>query len=209
MKPSRITDLNKLHWKFRNQVVKLLKACNERVKGNVEFCVFESVRSNELQEYYYDQGRKRAGQIITNVKTPTFHNANVGLAVDIVPKVNGNFTWSRKDLFEIIGQEAVKLGLTWGGNWKSFYDGPHVQMDDGLSSLDIRNGKRPSWFNDANPSEFEKDYTGHWAEKGIDYCLENGIMKGYGDGKFHPDEPLTRAQHAWMKYQEAIKKGEV
>ena len=34
----------------------------------------------------------------------------------------------------------------------------------------------------------------HWAYKYIDKVSDAGIMNGIGDGKFAPDEPLTRAQ---------------
>lgn len=40
------------------------------------------------------------------------------------------------------------------------------------------------------------DITGHWAEKDIRRCLEKGIMKGYPDGSFQPDKPVTRAELA-------------
>lgn len=42
----------------------------------------------------------------------------------------------------------------------------------------------------------EKDYKGHWAEKAIDEVKEAGIMKGYEDGSFKPDEKITRAEVA-------------
>lgn len=38
------------------------------------------------------------------------------------------------------------------------------------------------------------DTIGHWAEKDIDKVAEKGIVNGFDDGTFRPDEPLTRAQ---------------
>ena len=48
------------------------------------------------------------------------------------------------------------------------------------------------------PEEPEKidDITGHWAEKSIRRCIERGLMKGYPDGSFQPDKPVTRAELA-------------
>ena len=48
------------------------------------------------------------------------------------------------------------------------------------------------------PEEPEKtdDITGHWAEKAIRRCIERGLMKGYPDGSFQPDKPVTRAELA-------------
>jgi hypothetical protein len=48
------------------------------------------------------------------------------------------------------------------------------------------------------PEEPEKtdDITGHWAEKAIRRCIERGLLKGYPDGRFGPDKPVTRAELA-------------
>jgi N-acetylmuramoyl-L-alanine amidase len=37
---------------------------------------------------------------------------------------------------------------------------------------------------------------GHWAAADIKFVKDNKLMVGKSDGKFHPDEPLTRAQMA-------------
>lgn len=40
------------------------------------------------------------------------------------------------------------------------------------------------------------DITGHWAEKDIRWCMEHGLMQGYPDGSFKPDQLVTRAELA-------------
>lgn len=40
------------------------------------------------------------------------------------------------------------------------------------------------------------DITGHWAEKAIRRCMARGLLKGYPDGSFGPDKPVTRAELA-------------
>jgi N-acetylmuramoyl-L-alanine amidase len=40
------------------------------------------------------------------------------------------------------------------------------------------------------------DITGHWAEKAIREAIKDGVLAGFPDGTFRPDEPLTRAQLA-------------
>lgn len=41
----------------------------------------------------------------------------------------------------------------------------------------------------------------HWAYKSIIECVKKGLMKGFPDGSFAPDEPLTRAQMAQILYR--------
>lgn len=38
------------------------------------------------------------------------------------------------------------------------------------------------------------DTEGHWAEQAIDKAADKGVVSGFEDGLFHPDEPITRAQ---------------
>lgn len=40
------------------------------------------------------------------------------------------------------------------------------------------------------------DITGHWAEESIRKAMKTGIIKGHSDGRFGPDEPVTRGQLA-------------
>lgn len=47
------------------------------------------------------------------------------------------------------------------------------------------------------PQEGAKDdITGHWAEEAIRWCMERGLMRGYEDGTFQPDQGVTRAELA-------------
>lgn len=49
-----------------------------------------------------------------------------------------------------------------------------------------------------NNMEKFKDIQGHYAEKHIEKLAEYGIVNGYEDGTFKPDEPVTRGQVAVM-----------
>lgn len=39
-----------------------------------------------------------------------------------------------------------------------------------------------------------KDTIGHWAQESIDKAAQKGIVQGFEDGTFRPDEMVTRAQ---------------
>lgn len=46
------------------------------------------------------------------------------------------------------------------------------------------------------PEDIADDVTGHWAEKDIRWAMEQGVMTGYPDGSWKPDQPVTRAELA-------------
>ena len=55
------------------------------------------------------------------------------------------------------------------------------------------------------PSEIFTDVPdeNHWAHEGIDYAVENGLMKGISEDKFNPGGTLTRAELVTILYREA------
>ena len=58
----------------------------------------------------------------------------VGLAVDFAPLVGNEVTWKWPafkpvaDAFKAAAKE-LDIPIVWGGDWKSFRDGPHVELD--------------------------------------------------------------------------------
>ena len=43
------------------------------------------------------------------------------------------------------------------------------------------------------------DLTGNWTEKSVNTLSDSGVISAEADGKFHPQEPVTRAQLAtWL-----------
>lgn len=51
---------------------------------------------------------------------------------------------------------------------------------------------------DKKMSKFKDVPTNHWAYEAIEKLAELGIVNGYGDGSFKPDEAVTRAELATM-----------
>lgn len=120
---------------------KHIDACAAR---GVTIQVTNTLRDAEYQAYLYSLGRTKPGDIVTNMKLIGPHG--FGLAYDIVPVVDGKAVWDNNKLWAIAGEEGKKLGLTWGGDWKSIVDKPHFEYTGGLTAADLRAGKRPSWW---------------------------------------------------------------
>lgn len=106
--------------------------------------VTSTVRDEEYQASLYAQGRTKPGGIVTNSKKPTFHWDKAGLAFDFCKNVKGH-EYDDLEFFKKAAAIAKKMGFSWGGDWKSFVDRPHIQWDDGgkYSGSDIRAGRMP------------------------------------------------------------------
>lgn len=89
----------------------------------------EGRRSNERQDWLYAQGRTRPGPIVTHAKAgQSNHNPKadgLGHALDFAFRIGDPFDESHP--WELIGAEAERLGLEWGGRWKK-PDRPHLQL---------------------------------------------------------------------------------
>lgn len=130
-----------LHPVVQELCKKHIDACRKR---GVEILVTNTLRDLEYQEYLYSLGRSKPGNIVTNMRRIGPHG--FGLAYDVVPLLKGKAVWGDDRLWRIIGEEGLKLNLTWGGNWKSIVDKPHFEYTGGLTAAQLRAGKRPAWW---------------------------------------------------------------
>ena len=48
---------------------------------------------------------------------------------------------------------------------------------------------------------FEDVVSGEWYHDGLHYCVANGMMGGYGDGRMGPDDTVTRGQFVLMLWR--------
>lgn len=165
-------------------------------KDGINIIITQGLRTIEEQNELYAQGRTKTGKIVTNARGGySYHN--FGLAFDFaVLNADGSVNWNVDEKWKRVGQLGKSLGLEWGGDWKDFKDYPHFQMTFGLSLSDLRAGKRPSTEIKKEAQQMKDDVKGHWAEPSIRKAIEKGVIKGYADGTFKPDEPVTRAQLA-------------
>ena len=101
-------------------------ACNlflaECKRQGVDVFVTETYRPQARQNYLYEQGRTRPGQVVTWTKSSN-HTCRMAWDIAVSPP---------KNLYDVAtlnraGQVAKQLGITWGGNW-STPDRPHFEI---------------------------------------------------------------------------------
>lgn len=139
------TELHPVVKERSNQLIQQSAA-----KGIV-IVITDDFRSMEDQDALYEKGRSAEGNIVTHARGgESFHN--FGLAIDFAIKTpTENIIWDmqydgnqngKSDWNEVV-ELAKELGFEWGGDWASFKDYPHLQMNFGLTLADLQNGKRP------------------------------------------------------------------
>ncbi|MFN9955955.1 MAG: M15 family metallopeptidase, partial [bacterium] len=95
-------------------------------KHSVVVRIISGLRSYAEQDALYAKGRTTAGPKVTNARAG-FSNHNFGTAWDIgLFKDKAYLTDS--PIYTEIGQASRSLGLTWGGDFKSFKDTPHYEV---------------------------------------------------------------------------------
>lgn len=119
------TRINTLHPKVRDKAREFI---NKAEKQNIKLRVASAYRSYAEQNDLYAQGRTKAGKIVTYAKGGQSSH-NFGTAIDVVPIVNGkadyNTDWNK------IATIGKSVGFAWGGDWTSFVDKPHFEMNFG------------------------------------------------------------------------------
>jgi len=92
--------------------------------GIVDIFITETYRSQARQNYLYEQGRTRPGQVVTWTRNSN-HTSRRAWDIAVAPPRN---------LYDIstlskVGVIAKKLGIEWGGYWEAGkYDAPHFEI---------------------------------------------------------------------------------
>ncbi|MFA1686573.1 M15 family metallopeptidase [Achromobacter dolens] len=95
----------------------------------VDFTVVEGLRTAERQRELVAQGASQTQNSYHLKQTDGY-----GHAVDLAPLVGGAIPWDDwaqfRALAETVKECAAELGVPveWGGDWKTFKDGPHFQI---------------------------------------------------------------------------------
>lgn len=129
-----IADLQSLHPYFRDRILQLIHNC--KAKG-IQLAIVESYRTHAKQSEYFGMGKKYTRSAGGKSKH------QYGLAVDVVPIVDSVAVWDNLALWRKIGVEGEKLGLRWGGRWRSPFDPAHFEWTGGTTTYSLATGALP------------------------------------------------------------------
>lgn len=142
------SDLGKLAPRFRDAVEASLAAC---ARAGFDAVVWEALRSNELQYFYWLRGRPPTAEYpapVTYAKSSLYSWHGYGLAVDVISKSR---RWFAPLIVAGVDEAALAIereraraegerwfrgvadifkqhGCDWGGDWKRPHaDPPHMQ----------------------------------------------------------------------------------
>ncbi|MER2040790.1 MAG: M15 family metallopeptidase [Desemzia incerta] len=129
-----------------NSVVKesALELIKRAYKEGIYVQISSGFRSFADQNALYAQGRTKSGNVVTNARGG-YSNHNFGLAIDyfLVSDDGSKALWTVNDKWKRVAAIGKELGFSWGGDWKSFPDYPHLEMTGGLTTAQLRAGSRP------------------------------------------------------------------
>lgn len=109
------------------QVQPLARAIIESAAAiGIAIKIISGTRTYDEQNALYEQGRTKPGRIVTNARGG-YSNHNFGIAFDIGVFEGGRHI-EETPAYKAVGALGLKLGLEWGGNWKTIQDEPHFQL---------------------------------------------------------------------------------
>lgn len=119
-------NLDDLKPDVRPLVDAFLSDCAE---AGIDILVTCALRTDAEQTALYAQGRTAPGHIVTKAKAGESAH-NYGLAIDVVPMVNGKPDWNGSDpVWSVIGKKGMAAGLTWlGAPGSEFVEMAHFEL---------------------------------------------------------------------------------
>lgn len=203
-------DLDLLHPEMKRLCQLFVAECRQR---GLIVGISDTWRSKAEQDALYAQGRTKPGSIVTNCRYP-YSPHNWGVAFDIYRKDGKGAYYDADGWFKKCGQVGKKLGLFWGGDFRSFIDQPHFELPEYLPQNScatlIRTYGTPEKFKetweeeDMTQEQFDKMMDNYlakrakmpasaWATKELAEAQKAGIT----DGK-RPRDFVTREEAAAM-----------
>jgi len=158
--------------------------------GIEDIFITETYRSQARQNYLYEQGRTRPGQVVTWTRNSN-HTSRRAWDIAIAPPRN---------LYDIstlskVGAIAKKLGIEWGGYWEAGkYDAPHFEIPaswkipagyklEGQVIVPTSSSVRVQLIVEDKPQQTEKDddimkFTSTTAKAAVRDYIQQAVDKG-------------------------------
>lgn len=116
-------NIDTLHAKVRPLAQALV---TKAAANGISIVVTSGTRTYEEQNALFEQGRTKAGQIVTNARGG-HSNHNFGIAFDVTI-FSGSQPVFESPKYKILGALGKSLGLQWGGDWTTINDEPHFEL---------------------------------------------------------------------------------
>lgn len=119
-------DRSKLHPLLDYKLGLLLKEC---AKKGIYLIIAEGFRTKEYQDELFAKGRTKPGKIVTNARGNSYSSQHQwGVAFDIA--INDSKRLYDLSVIKKVAKiaKSSKVGLGWGGDWKSIADTPHFYL---------------------------------------------------------------------------------
>lgn len=178
-------------------------ACNlfmEKCKARgLNVLITETYRSQERQEYLYEQGRTRSGKVVTWTHNSRHTSRR---AWDICKNAKGH-EYDDTSFFKQCGAIAKELGITWGGTW-STPDTPHFEIsttwkapEEELTMTQYEELKQMITNLSAKiPTQMRYGYVDdnmpEYAKPTIRKLMSNGFLKGDSSGNLDLSDDMLR-----------------
>lgn len=147
-----------------------LQKCEE---AGLDVFLTETYRSQERQNYLYEQGRTRPGQVVTWTKNSR-HTSRRAWDIACNPP---------NDLYDMTvlrqaGEIGQALGITWGGSWDT-PDYPHFEVSENYTLPEVEEVENVYKWTEQVPE---------WARPTVQKLLNKGLLVGNGQGEFYLTE---------------------
>ena len=191
---SVIKDLSSLLPNAKKAAQLFLKECE---KAGLKVRITETYRSQKRQNELYEQGRTKPGKVVTWTKNSRHTSRR---AWDICQNIKGKEYDQSEDFFGKCGKIAKKLGITWGGEWKT-PDKPHFEVNsdwkDPLEKIDMEELFKLKAEIEMLKATKPKIYTKTeeipaWGRNTVKKLIDTGILFGGSENNLNISEDMVR-----------------
>ncbi len=189
-----IKDLSALLPCAKKAAELFLKECE---KAGLKVRVTETYRTQERQNELYQQGRTKPGKVVTWTKNSRHTSRR---AWDICQNIKGLEYDQSKGFFDNCGKVAKKLGITWGGEWKT-PDKPHFEVNsdwqEPTEEIDMEElmklKAQVEMLKASKPKIYNKtEEIPNWGRETVKKLVDGGILFGSSDNNLNISEDMVR-----------------